>query len=117
MVLVALVEAGELLAELVLGDVGARWVEDVTVEVEKFLLVFRSLLRFEEISSVAGECTHTTICLRPSSGLRMNLRVRRVTWPSDIIAVLMGDVGGWVSFESERSPGLTSSRDEVVWGC
>lgn len=47
----------------------------------------------------------------------MNLRVRRVTWPSDMIAVLMGDVGGWVSFESERSPGLTSSRDEVVWGC
>lgn len=39
LVLVGLVEAGELLAELVLGDVGARWVEDVTVEMEKFLLV------------------------------------------------------------------------------
>lgn len=39
LVLVGLIEAGELLAELVLGDVGARWVEDVTVEMEKFLLV------------------------------------------------------------------------------
>lgn len=26
--------------------------------------------------------THTTICLRPSRGLRMNLRVRRVTGES-----------------------------------
>ena len=31
--------------------------------------------------------TYTTICLRPSNGLRMNLRVRRVT--SDILAVLL----------------------------
>lgn len=27
--------------------------------------------------------THTTICLRPSRGLRMNLRVRRVTGASE----------------------------------
>ena len=26
-----------------------------------------------------GHKTHTTICLRPNRGLRMNLRVRRVT--------------------------------------
>lgn len=31
LVLGGLVELGELLAELILGDVGARWVEDVTV--------------------------------------------------------------------------------------
>lgn len=34
--------------------------------------------------------THTTICLRPSRGLRMNLRVRRVTGASEsaMVAVL-----------------------------
>lgn len=31
--------------------------------------------------------THRTICLRRRSGLRMNLRVRRVTGPSDMMAV------------------------------
>jgi len=37
--------------------------------------------------------THTTICLRPSRGLRMNLRVRSVTGESEsaILAV------GWLS--------------------
>ena len=34
-----------------------------------------------------ADITHTTICLRASSGLRMNLRVRRVTWLSDILSV------------------------------
>lgn len=29
--------------------------------------------------------THTTICFRPRRGLRMNLRVRKVTWPSDML--------------------------------
>lgn len=29
--------------------------------------------------AVRSSCTHTTICLRPRRGLRMNLRVRRVT--------------------------------------
>lgn len=40
-----------------------------------------------------GEETHTTICLRPSRGLRMNLRVRSVTGESEsaILAV------GWLS--------------------
>lgn len=37
-----------------------------------------------------GIPTHTTICLRPSRGLRMNLRVRRVTGASlsAMVAVL-----------------------------
>lgn len=38
--------------------------------------------------------THTTICLRPSSGLRMNLRVRRVTCASAIFAMWMDGRGG-----------------------
>ena len=48
-----------------------------------------------EVSVVEGlnGCTHTTICLRPSSGLRMNLRVRRVTWPSDMMAVVCVSTG------------------------
>ena len=42
--------------------------------------------------------THTTICLRPSRGLRMNLRVRRVTGASEsaILAV------GWRYLSSTR---------------
>lgn len=39
--------------------------------------------------------THTTICLRPSSGLRMNLRVRRVTGVSASAMIATGD-DGWV---------------------
>lgn len=39
-VLVGLVELGELLAELVLGDVGPRWVEDVTAVI-RIVLVCR----------------------------------------------------------------------------
>lgn len=44
----------------------------------------------EEIDSTGGKLgTHTTICLRPSRGLRMNLRVRSVTGESEsaILAV------------------------------
>jgi hypothetical protein len=50
-----------------------------------------------------GHKTHTTICLRPSRGLRMNLRVRRVTGASSAIfedcltmVVSKGVKGGWV---------------------
>ena len=43
--------------------------------------------RFVRASGVDGGGdvgkTHTTICLRPSRGLRMNLRVRRVTGESE----------------------------------
>lgn len=35
------------------------------------------------VHRVSGRATHTTICLRPSRGLRMNLRVRRVTGLSE----------------------------------
>lgn len=40
---------------------------------------------------MAGSKTHTTICLRPRRGLRMNLRVRRVTGESvsAIFAIVM----------------------------
>lgn len=43
-------------------------------------------------SGCGGEraITHTTICLRPSRGLRMNLRVRRVTGESLSAMVSMG---------------------------
>jgi len=40
------------------------------------------------------DVTHTTICLRASSGLRMNLRVRRVTWASDMMAMVCRNVKG-----------------------
>ena len=46
---------------------------------------FSSSIRRVEQEKVGG--THTTICLRASSGLRMNLRVRRVTWASDMMAM------------------------------
>lgn len=38
LVLGGLVELGELLAELILGNVGARWVEDVTVAMQMLVL-------------------------------------------------------------------------------
>lgn len=37
--------------------------------------------------------THTTICLRPSRGLRMNFRVRRVTGASESAMVMSSVVG------------------------
>lgn len=59
----------------------------------------------------SGVVTHTTICLRPSRGLRMNLRVRRVTGASEsaMVAVLrdFGDqdreVCWWLDFALKRS--------------
>ena len=76
LVLVRFVEFGEFCAELVFGDVGTGGVEDVTG------------MKGELVWGVVGGCdrrdgegerTYTTICLRPRSGLRMNLRVRSVT--------------------------------------
>ncbi len=46
---------------------------------KRFLLIFF-------LTGIGGK-THTTICLRPSRGLRMNLRVRRVTWASAMVVV------------------------------
>lgn len=134
LVLLGLVEAAELLAELILGDVGAVGVEDVTEIAssqpkfpampggpQSILLIkacppFSSQFLDRYISCIVmsgaqraqtrpsekcktgramilidedrargirfSRVTHTTICLRPSRGLRMNLRVRRVTGES-----------------------------------
>lgn len=49
----------------------------------------------EEVGRRGGG-THTTICLRPSRGLRMNLRVRSVTGESESAILAVGwrvDVG------------------------
>lgn len=131
LLLLGLVEAGELVAELLLGDVGAAGVEDVPVDAKSaksHRLIVRpgpsipnaprrigqQRGRHPDIlwphvglvvagnSSVAvgigggrtaeaAGKTHTTICLRPSRGLRMNLRVRRVTGESEsaIFAMLL----------------------------
>lgn len=134
LVLGGLVEAGELLAELILGDVGAVGVEDVTEGAKSAIcthLLVRSLfyvssnpaieagesVRFamadhpcppgspslpppfpprESFAQESGK-THTTICLRPSRGLRMNLRVRRVTGASEsaILEIVVRLVMGW----------------------
>lgn len=132
LLLLGLVEAGELVAELLLGDVGAAGVEDVPVDAKSAKshrlivrpdpsiptprdemasskedaetvsgltsasssrkLVGRGRGRWREsvTAGLAGK-THTTICLRPSRGLRMNLRVRRVTGESEsaIFAMLL----------------------------
>lgn len=118
LVLLGLVHGGKLFAKLILGDVGAVRVEDVTArvtsdqsatpsvggqlvdpavrinpsktrdfgQVERPWLPHRSDMRpaavDDEKRGRAGKSwvgTHTTICLRPSRGLRMNLRVRSVT--------------------------------------
>lgn len=51
--------------------------------------VYISTNGFSEIrrDRLAGSSTHTTICLRPRSGFRINLRVRKVTWASDMMRV------------------------------
>jgi hypothetical protein len=72
------VDFGELYAQLVFGDVGAARVKDVTGD---------GLLELGYGGRSEGGQAYTTICLRMSSGLRMNFRVRRVTWPSDMLAV------------------------------
>lgn len=133
LVLLGLVEAGELVAELILGDVGAVGVEDVPAKRQSAHTAFACFassiipaiqpsrpiphpwfpsFNFNRViwqlklshrrwsnskrepgsdmglnwiagnSRAAGK-THTTICLRPSRGLRMNLRVRRVTGESE----------------------------------
>lgn len=53
--------------------------------------------RYDLQSRIEAGGTHTTICLRPSRGLRMNLRVRRVTGESlsAMFAVLKGLSGRW----------------------
>lgn len=128
LVLGGLVEAGELLAELILGDVGAVGVEDVTGGESQQSAPILSLSFFDPAIE-AGESvrfamadhpcpvrpphsifsfphsiqpresgkTHTTICLRPSRGLRMNLRVRRVTGASEsaILEIVVRLVMGW----------------------
>lgn len=40
----------------------------------------------EACETALGNSTYTTICLRPSNGLRINLRVRKVTCDSDMTA-------------------------------
>lgn len=113
LVLGSLVQLGQLGAELILGDVGAVGVEDVTVRWSLSVIVAgikecgRS--RWAAILSIQDRRkTHTTICLRASSGLRMNLRVRRVTWDSDMIAMVVEIVVG-AGFEGRR-PGVKSTR-------
>jgi hypothetical protein len=90
LVLVGLVEFGKLSSELVLGDVGTVGVEDITASALEYhsklchcipLIIpsSRCFLRCSEQGADFGGPTYTTICLRPRRGLRMNLRVRRVT--------------------------------------
>ena len=98
LVLGRLVELAEFAPQLVLADVCAAGVEDVTVNPiacqSMALVACMGTVHFRDrwkasvgADKLVQECdTHTTICLRPRSGLRMNLRVRRVTWPSDMIA-------------------------------
>jgi hypothetical protein len=77
--LLGLVELTELAAELVLGDVRAVGVENIAIW-QPSDLVDRNYCQY------IVSCTYTTIWRRPRRGLRMNLRVRRVTWESDMVA-------------------------------
>ena len=104
LVLVHLVKTGELLAKLILGDVWARWVEDITVG---------DAVRIPALMSGGGSWTHTTICLRPSRGLRMNLRVRRVTWDSDMVRVVDLSLGERMSGRRAREERFTKFVVEI----
>jgi hypothetical protein len=77
LVLLGLVQFGELDAKFVLGDIWSVGVEDIA----EFEILVPAL-------NIAGDTrTYTTICLRARRGLRINLRVRRVTGASDMIVV------------------------------
>lgn len=140
LVLVGLVQVGQLLTELVLGDVGAVGVEDVPRYSRKDVRsVFSgfSMLVSVCVRVASSDCiplslsffcagwlsnfnvarlrcishtqiqneggnqggSYTTICLRASRGLRMNLRVRRVTGESAILVCALD--GGSVDGVSE----------------
>lgn len=139
LVLVGLVQIGQLLTELVLGDVGAVGVEDVPRYSRKdvrsvfsgFSMLVSVCVRIASSDCipislsffVLGGCrfhvarlrcishtqiqnegenqggSYTTICLRASRGLRMNLRVRRVTGESAILVCALD--GGSVDGVSE----------------
>jgi hypothetical protein len=107
LVLGGLVKLAEFLAELVLGDVGAVGVQHVAVEGMLSSAGWANIQSptwrnaaaelshegFCDCADGAATCrrverTYTTICLRPRRGLRMNLRVRRVTCESAILAVV-----------------------------
>lgn len=85
LVFVRLVEFAELGSEFVLADIRAIGMENVAAG---FISVrgpgkcwYRGIIEHYACTReqlTAGD-THTTICFLPSSGLRMNLRVRRVT--------------------------------------
>lgn len=152
LVLVGLVQVGQLLTELILGDVGAVGVEDVPGNTEMSVVRFFQcdffslretrpwcwrphrclrlcvcvcvcVFRFHPQSPIVQFLVHrgkgkggayTTICLRASRGLRMNLRVRRVTGVSAIL-VVSGDAGMervWMStfnFRAVRSATVGAS--------
>jgi hypothetical protein len=88
----ALVELSELAAEVILGDIGAVWVKDVTIQqLDLYPEILHSipfacvradaelLIARRSWSGLLVNGTYMTICLRPKRGLRMNLRVRSVT--------------------------------------
>jgi hypothetical protein len=125
LVLAGLVQLAELAAELVLGDIGAVRVEDVTAAARALVYPSHSPLANPmvhvdafsgRLGGAGGWCTHTTICLRPRSGLRMNLRVRKVTCPSDMIAAIV-ECRWWSSVSSERSPAGSRWNRRSVEDC
>ena len=61
--------------------------------------------------------TYTTICLRPSRGLRMNLRVRRVTGVSTsaILGNVCRYVGGWVISKGCRRGKSKGEIEKCEW--
>lgn len=96
LVLCGLVHLGEFATELLLGDVGAVGVEDITAQaLASILILTPQHFRLHHPAHVPENSstrvfetlighTYMTICLRPRRGLRMNLRVRSVTaWDSD----------------------------------
>jgi hypothetical protein len=74
--LLGLVQLAELATEFVLGDVGAVGVEDVAANCPSDQCPLYSSMTTRPCCA----CTYSTIWRRPRSGLRMNLRVRKVTW-------------------------------------
>lgn len=93
LVSVGLVHFGKLCSQVVLGDVGSVWVEDVTIG-NMLVSLVHDVLDFVR--------AYTTICFRDSSLFVMNFRVRIVTgWSAldgvAMFAVWLGEVDSSLS--------------------
>jgi hypothetical protein len=115
LVFARLVEFGELGSEFVLCNVGTVGVENITVNSILDLLSFLKLMIPPSLRCLRiVDRTYTTICLRPRRGLRINLRVRRVTGWSAMLAFVILSIEGLPTIYRDRCRRIACRWDREV---